>query len=156
VSREWRAISRDIRTARGTLGAMQVRGRTDIGAFRRRVAGLMTRFTSGRGTIGLASRDQELRRRAGRVLATIDSIGDLLSSPRGNIGRFRKDRTLPIEMDRTRAELNSVRTALREARGTAGRYQEDRALSQELDAVSREFDALIDDVKKNPLRYLAF
>ena len=156
VSREWRAIRADIRTARGTFGAVRERGPADIGAFRRRTAVVMARFTSGRGTVGLAMRDNELRQRTASVLATIDSIGDLLSSRTGNVGRFRRDRSLPAEMDRTRAEFNSVRNALTEARGSAGRYREDRALSLELDALSREFDVLIADVKKNPLRYLAF
>jgi ABC-type transporter Mla subunit MlaD len=156
VSREWRAIRADVRAARGTFGAIRERGPADIGAFRRRTAALMARFTSGRGTIGLATRDDELRRRASSVLAAMDSIGDLLSSRTGNVGRFRRDRTLPTEMDRTRAELTSVRNALAEARGTAGRYREDRALSLELTALGRDFDRLIADVKKNPLRYLAF
>lgn len=156
VSREWRAIRADMRTARGTFGAMRTRGGADIGAFRRRTSALMAGITSGRGTIGLATRDDELRRHAAGVLAAMDSIGDLLSSRTGNVGRFRRDRTLPAELDRTRAELNSVRNALVEAEGTAGRYQEDRALSLELTALSREFDVLITDVKKNPLRYLAF
>jgi hypothetical protein len=156
VSREWQAIRADVRTARGTLGAIREEGPADIGAFRRRTAALMARFTSGRGTIGLASRDEELTRRTSSVVATIDSIGDLLSSQTGNVGRFRRDRTLPTEMDRTRAELTSVRDALAGARGTAGRYREDRALSLELTALGRDFDRLIADVKKNPLRYLAF
>jgi hypothetical protein len=156
VSREWRAVRADIRTARGTFGAMRTRGGADIGAFRRRTSALMARFTSGRGTIGLATRDDELGRRTSSVLAAMDSIGDLLSSRTGNVGRFRRDPTLPAELDRTRAELNSVRNALAEARGTAGRYREDRALSLELTALGREFDVLIADVKKNPLRYLTF
>jgi ABC-type transporter Mla subunit MlaD len=156
VSRNWRAITADIRAARGTFGAIRERGPTDIAPFRNRLAALMRRFTSGRGTIGLATRDEELRRRASSVLASIDSIGDLLSSRTGNVGRFRRDRTLPAEMDRTRAELRSVTNALAEARGTAGRYREDRALTLELTEVGREFDRLIADVKKNPFRYLAF
>jgi hypothetical protein len=156
VSRDWRAIRADIRAARGTFGAIRERGPTDIAPFRNRLAALMRRFTSGSGTIGLATRDEELRRRASSVLASIDSIGDLLSSRTGNVGRFRRDRTLPAAMDRTRAELRSVTNALAEARGTAGRYREDRALTLELTEIGREFDRLIADVKKNPFRYLAF
>lgn len=156
VMRDWRSITADFRTARGSFAAVQGRSVRNVGAFRARAAALGARITRGRGSIGLAVREQELQRRTSAVLATVDTIGRLLESGEGSIGRFRSDPTLISEMEGARAELAAIRAALLDARGTAGRLREDRALAIELEELGRELDTLIEDVKKNPFRYLRF
>jgi ABC-type transporter Mla subunit MlaD len=156
VMREWRSITADIRTARGTFGAVSAYGPRDFAAFRARAAALGARVTSGRGSVGLAMSDRELQRRTSRVLATVDTIGRLLESGSGSIGRFRSDPTLINEMELAKAELTAIRATLAEARGTAGRVREDRALAIELEELSQELERLIEDVKGNPFRYLRF
>jgi len=156
VMRDWRTIRADFRTVRGSFGTAQRQSIRNIGAFRARAAALGARITRGRGSIGLAMREQELQRRTSAVLAKVDTIGRLLESGDGSIGRFRSDPTLVNEMELAKAEMEAIRSALREARGTAGRYMEDRALDVELGELSAELERVIEDVKRNPFRYLRF
>jgi hypothetical protein len=60
------------------------------------------------------------------------------------------------ELERARTEAAAIATALSEARGTAGRMQNDQALSREFAEVGVQLDLLIEDLKRNPSRYLTF
>jgi hypothetical protein len=153
---DWREVSANVRSARGTLGAVRQRGPHDFATFRSQVAALQRRVERGQGSAPLALRDGEIGRRVRRVLAQADTIGALLASDRGSIGRFRRDDTLPEEVQRVRSELAVLSAALDEARGTAGRVREDRAVARELAALRDQLDLLIEDLKSNPLRYIAF
>lgn len=97
-----------------------------------------------------------LQARANSVAATLDTISQLLDSDRGNVGRFRRDTTLLRELERARTESAAVATALSEARGTAGRMQHDQAIAREFSEISAQLDMLIEDLKRNPSRYLTF
>jgi hypothetical protein len=55
-----------------------------------------------------------------------------------------------------RDEASIVRALLVEARGTAGRLVADSALIRQLRRVEREVAATMEDIKKNPQRYIVF
>jgi phospholipid/cholesterol/gamma-HCH transport system substrate-binding protein len=155
MAREWRSMMTNVRTAQGTFGAMRVEGPRDIGRFRTQTGRLIRRMEAARGTVG-ALQGGELQARAASVVATLDTLSALLDSDRGNMGRFRRDSTLLAELEKARTEAAAVAVALSEARGTAGRMEHDQALERELNGISAQLDLLIEDFKRNPLRYLAF
>lgn len=155
ITNEWRSMMTDVRTAQGTFGAMRLEGPQDMARFRAQASRLMRRLDAGRGTVG-ALQSGELQVRASRLAATVDTLSALLDSDRGSIGRFRRDTTLLAELENARAEAAIVSAALSEARGAAGRMQHDRALAREFSGISAELDLLIEDLKRNPSRYLSF
>lgn len=155
ATQEWRSLMANVRGAQSTFGALRVEGPRDMAAFRAQTSRLLRRVEAGRGTLG-AMQSGELQARANRVVATLDTLTALLDSERGNIGRFRRDTTLIGELEKARTEAAAVATALSEARGAAGRMQHDRALARELTGIGTELDLLIEDLKKNPQRYLSF
>ena len=142
----------------GTLGAFaHERGGADFAAARMRMGQIAARVRSERGTIGLAlGNRQALMGRARLAMSRADSVQQLLRSPQHSLGRFRRDTTLAADVTEIRNELSIVRALLAEPRGTLGRVARDSAFVAGLASVERELGELLADVKRRPLRYLAF
>ena len=155
ILRDGRSVASNIRSAQSTFGALRIEGPRDVSRFRAQTNRLLRRMEAAKGTMG-SLRSGQLQARAGSVAATLDTISQLLDSDRGNMGRFRRDTTLVRELERARTETAAIAAALSEARGTAGRAQHDQALAREFGEIGTQLDMLIEDLKRNPSRYLTF
>lgn len=165
ASREFPAIMANVKllaaqlqSAQGTIGALTgIRSDTRFGEVRAKAEQVMRRLSSSSGTFSLALSDSALlRARVQGAMARADSIRQLLASDSHSLGRFRKDSTLMRDVADIRLELDRVRTLLNRQDGTIGRLRTDSAL---VHAVHRDFaalDSLFADLKKHPLRYIAF
>jgi hypothetical protein len=149
-----RVLEVQLRTARGTLGALGIEGPQRIGATAGAASALLDRATKGGGTVGLALGGGDLTARARRVLARVDVIKARAAAPRGTVGRLRADSALAVEIRDVRANLAEVQALLAEPRGTAGRAPRDEVLERELARARAELDLLFADVRRNPLRYI--
>lgn len=148
------AVMGDMKTARGTFGAMAIEGPRDIGRVGADFSRFSARLTRGGGTVGLMMNDPQFGARFGAIRANVDSIRLLLASDRGNVGKFRRDKTLGAAIQGVRDEVATLQQALDESRGTAGRAMNDKAVQEELTALRRQLDELMADIKKNPFRYI--
>jgi hypothetical protein len=90
------------------------------------------------------------------AMARADSIRQLLASDSHSLGRFRKDSTLARDVADIRSELGRVRSLLNNPDGTIGRLRTDSALVRAVHRDFAAFDSLFTDLKKHPLRYIAF
>jgi phospholipid/cholesterol/gamma-HCH transport system substrate-binding protein len=165
ASREFPAIMANVKllaaqlqSAQGTIGAvMGMKGDAKLGAIRARTERIIQRLSSSSGTISLALSDSAvLRARVQTAMARADSIRQLLASDRHSLGRFRKDSTLMREVADLRAEFGRVRSLLDNPDGTIGRLRTDSALVRAVHRDLAAFDSLFTDLKKHPLRYIAF
>ena len=156
LKEEVTAVMEDMKTARGTFGAMAVEGPRDIGRVGADFSRFNARLSRGGGSIGLMMNDPKFGPRFGAIKAQFDSIALLLSSDRGSVGKFRRDKSLGAAVQGVRDEVASLQRALAESRGTAGRAMNDEAVQDELAALRRQLDALIADFKKHPFRYIVF
>lgn len=93
---------------------------------------------------------------AGSALARVDSIRALLASPNGNLGRFRRDSTLPRTIANVRDELAALQARMDSSTGTLYRLARDSAVTRAVADARLEMAALFADVRKRPLRYIAF
>lgn len=148
------AVMEDMKTARGTFGAMAVEGPRDIGRVGADFSRFHARLSSGRGTVGMIVNDPEFGARLGSIRADVDSIRLLINSDRGTVGSFRRDRSLGEAVTGVRKEVTSLQQSLADARGTAGRAINDKAVQEELTSLRAQLDELIADFKKNPFRYI--
>ena len=98
----------------------------------------------------------ELMSRAGSLLARVDSIRALLASPDGNLGRFRRDSTLPRTIADVRDQLAALQTRMDSSTGTLDRFARDSAITHAVADARREMALLFADLKKHPMRYIAF
>jgi hypothetical protein len=89
-------------------------------------------------------------------MAQADSIRFLVSSNQHSLGRFRRDSTLAGEVGRIRDELRDIERQAASPDGTIGRMRSDSAIVRNLSRDRAVFDSLFVDLKKHPLRYIAF
>jgi len=147
-----------LHTAEGTLGALGLdRGGPDMQRVRLKTGRLMNRLTGSRGTIGLGLEGSDaLRAQAQHVMAQADSVRLLVTSNEHSLGRFRRDSTLSREIGRIRDELREVERLSESPTGTIGRMRSDSAIARNVHRDRLAFDSLFLDLKKHPLRYIAF
>jgi len=141
------ALNTQLSRPTGTIGAYRAEGMPalgDAGTGMSRIAGKMT---GGEGTIGLAMRG-DLMAKASRVMAAADSLMAFASSGEGSVGRFRRDSTLMTTAKGITAELDSLRAR--------SKFGSDSSLTLALARRRALTDSLIQDVKKNPTRYIHF
>lgn len=154
LKEEFGAVMEDMKTARGTFGAMAVEGPRDIGRVGADFSRFNARLSRGGGTVALIMNDPKFGARFTSVRADVDSIRLLIGSDRGSVGKFRRDKTLGTAVQGVRDEVAALQQALDESRGTAGRALNDKAVQEELTALRRQLDELMADIKKNPFRYI--
>jgi phospholipid/cholesterol/gamma-HCH transport system substrate-binding protein len=118
---------------------------------------VMSRLSSSAGTLGAAFADSVgVMNRARRALAGVDSLRDFLASGRASFGRFRRDTTLQRELASLRSDVANVRALATGTTGSFGRFRADSAYRQSLDGAFRQLDSLIADLRRHPMRYIAF
>jgi hypothetical protein len=153
-----KVLAAQLRTAEGTLGAFGLDQRgTQMARVQAKTERLMSRLTDPRGTVGLAFEGTgALRGRAERAMAQVDSLRALIGSNQHSLGRFRRDSTLVQEIARVRAELQQVQRLAESPSGTIGRLRGDSAIVRNIHRDLAAMDSLFIDIKKHPLRYIAF
>jgi hypothetical protein len=118
---------------------------------------VLARLTGSQGAFGRALNEREaLMARASLIMARVDSIRTLVGSDEHSLGRFRRDSTLAIEIQRARADLAEVQRLASSPNGTIGRARADSVIIRNVHRSMAQVDSLIADLKKHPLRYIAF
>ncbi|MBA2686531.1 MAG: MCE family protein [Gemmatimonadaceae bacterium] len=144
-----------MKSPRGTSGAFLKNGLPSLTATSAQFSQLMAKANGGRGTVGLAIRNG-LFAKASAVMSSVDSLRNMLAAGDGNVGRFRRDSTLGPQVKGLMAQVDSLRALASNPVGNIGRARSDSTLTKELARTKRELDALVRDIKKHPLRYIAF
>jgi hypothetical protein len=149
-----RAVMGHVRNPNGTIGAaIQERGGGRITRLRATVSRLRQRMASGNeGQPG----PRTVMAHARDALARVDSVRALLRSNESSYGRFRRDSTLGRSIATLRDELAELRAQLAAHDGTIARFESDSALSRAIANAQREMTLLFDDIRRRPLRYVAF
>jgi hypothetical protein len=165
ASREFPAIIENVKlltaqlqSAEGTIGAFGLEGTgPQMQRVRTKATRLMTRLSAGHGTIPMALGGADvLRTRASVAMAQADSIRALIGSDQHSLGRFRRDSTLMHSVAAVRDELQRVQALAASPDGTIGRFRTDTAITHALHRDFASLDSLLTDIKKHPLRYIAF
>lgn len=143
------------KSSHGTTGAFLQNGMPSLSATSTQFSRLSAKMTNGKGTVGLAMRNGLFAKASG-VMSSLDSLRTMLATGNGNVGRFRRDSTLVPAVKGLLAQVDSLRALASNPVGNIGRARSDSTLATELARARRELDALIKDIKKHPLRYIAF
>jgi phospholipid/cholesterol/gamma-HCH transport system substrate-binding protein len=138
-----------------TVGALRTRGVQQLGEFTGVIASFSERATRGSGTVGLAYRSDG-GTRIRRVLAAKDSIMFLVSSGNGTVGRFRRDSTLKREIASVRAGVDSLRRLMSTPGNSVSKLRSDTTLKSEMARARAQIDSVMQDLKKNPKKYISF
>jgi phospholipid/cholesterol/gamma-HCH transport system substrate-binding protein len=164
AAREFPIITENIKTmsaqltkADGPIGAFRNEAMPRVREVRTRGSRVLERLSASEGTIGAAfGGSRDITDRARHALAGVDSLRTFLTSDRTSFGRFRRDTTLKRHVASLRDEVATIRALAGNPDGTLGRFRTDSAYRQSLNAAFLQLDSLFADLRKHPLRYIAF
>lgn len=147
-----------LKGAEGTLGAFGLDHRSaDMQRVHTRITRLFSRLSDSTGSLGLTrGATADFTSRAHRAMAQVDSIRALVSSEQHSLGRFRRDTSIVGEIARARRELTALGLLAADPSGSFGRTRSDSALVRAIRRDLAAMDSLRADMKKHPLRYIAF
>lgn len=151
-------LSAQLQSAEGTLGAFGVDGGgAQMTRVRTKASRLMTRISDTTNALGVAlGTTSVVKDRATRAMARVDSIRRLLSTNEHSVGRFRRDTSLVREVGDLRLEMQRLNELAASPTGTIGRLRSDSAIVMGIHRDLAALDSLFADLKKHPLRYIAF
>ena len=101
-------------------------------------------------------RERTIMARVAAAMRSADTIRAVLASETKGAGRFKRDSTLLREIASVRDEMSILRGLMAQSRGTAGRVSNDKAVIEALASIERELTRTIEDIKRDPLRYVHF
>jgi phospholipid/cholesterol/gamma-HCH transport system substrate-binding protein len=157
VMREGKQVRDEMRRATSKLSELQDdRGAVSLEVVGSRATGLTRRATTGEGTLARLMRERTVMARVSSAMGRADTIRALLASDRSQLGRFKRDSTLVREVASVRDEMSILRGLIGHSRGTAGRVANDQAVTDALASVERELTRTVEDIKRDPLRYVRF
>ena len=154
VMADVRVIMSQARNPNGTVGAFRDQGgdNSQVTRLRSQVGRLRAQlFPSG----GNPARTRLMSAAQG-LMAQVDSVRALLASDHSSLGRFRRDSTLGRTIAGVRDDLALLRARLDSSDGTLGRLRNDSSVTRALADAQREMTLLFEDIKKRPVRYIAF
>ena len=150
-------LSAQLQTTEGTLGAFRLGDGEDFTSVRRHVSRMKRLVSESDGSIGLFRSDaDEFRDRAHRALAEVDSVRSLFASTKHSFGRFRRDSSIITQIKAIRTELGDIAKVAAATQGTVGRVRGDSAIIRGVHRSMAGMDSLMADMKRHPLRYIAF
>jgi phospholipid/cholesterol/gamma-HCH transport system substrate-binding protein len=163
ASRELPAILSNVKLLGTQLEATQEALSSIVGedgrmrVVRARAARVMAGLSGANGSLRPMLGARELvMQRAERARAQFDSIRALLASNEHSLGRFRRDSTIMLEVAHLRNEVAEIKRLAESPDGTIGRLRTDSAIVRGVHRDLALLDSLIADMKKRPLRYIAF
>ena len=154
VIREAKQVRDDMQRATSRLTELQDNGGVNLSVVGSRAAGITRRATRGGGVVSLMMRDSLIMSRVSSAMRSADTIRTLLASEATSYGRFKRDSSLMRQVASVRNEMSILRGLLDQSRGTAGRAMNDKAVTDALASAEKELARLIEDIKRDPLRYV--
>lgn len=153
VMADVKLIMAQARSTSGTVGAFAAGGENGhVTRLRSQVGGLRAQLFPAGGNPARA----RLMTSVHDAMAQVDSVRALLASDHTALGRFRRDSTLGRTVAGVRDQLATLRARLDASDGTLGRLQNDSSVTRALADAQREMALLFEDIKKRPVRYIAF
>jgi phospholipid/cholesterol/gamma-HCH transport system substrate-binding protein len=120
----------------------------------RSLEAVTSRLDKGEGTLGVLAQDPDMARELRSLTASLSGVAEQLKQGKGTAGRLLQDEALYEKLDRVSARIDQAVAKLDEGQGTAGRLLNDAQLYENLDATARDLSGLIQDVRRDPKKYL--
>jgi hypothetical protein len=136
----------------GAVGAFTRHGLPKLASVGGTISGLLRQVNTGSGSAGLISRG-DLGVRFRSIMASKDSIVQMMTTGNGNLGRFHRDSTLGPNIARLKSQVDSLRAMMNNQNGGIGRLKSDSTMTKEMARARAQLDSLTQDIKKHPRKY---
>lgn len=156
VSLRLQAVMSKLESDRGPLGRLvndrEMSRRLSSSA--RSLESVLSRVEAGKGALGRLSKDDELASDLRRLTGDLSEVAEGLRKGQGTAGRLLQEDALYTKMDTLSGRLDALLSRLERGEGTAGRLLQDAQLYDNLNVAAREVRGLIDDIRRDPRKYL--
>jgi phospholipid/cholesterol/gamma-HCH transport system substrate-binding protein len=156
VSRRLQVVMEKLESSEGPLGRL-VNDRdmaSSLSASAKGIEAIVSRAQEGQGTLGALSRDEALSKDLRGVAGNINDITGRLRRGEGTVGKVLQDDALFRKVDSVSTRLDALLERLEKGDGTVGRLVQDPELYDNLNATLKEARRLVEDVRKDPRKYL--
>jgi len=119
-----------------------------------RLDAILVDLKAGKGTAGKLLYDTAVYDEARLTLAEAKKMVDGLNAGKGTAGKLLKDEQLYKEVNQIMAKLSTVVDKLSSGQGTLGQLLVNPQLYDSLNGTTREMQGLLQDMHKNPKRFL--
>jgi phospholipid/cholesterol/gamma-HCH transport system substrate-binding protein len=149
-------ITDDIKEGRGTLGLLinDPRMYYDIDRILLLLERVVMKVESGTGSFSKMFSDPELYNNINNLLKSTEQLADSLVEGQGSAGQFIRNPDLFDELKMTLQRVNRLTERIETGEGSLGRAMTDEQLYKDLLHVTGKLDSLVQDIRRNPQRYL--
>lgn len=156
LTRDMRTITGGIVRGEGTVGQM-ITNRAlydELTGTLSRTNTMLMKLQNPNGTVGRLLDDPQLYQNLNGMLVSLDTLVRTMSSNEGTVGRLLRDTVMYTQLTSVLANADSITKGLASGQGTAGRMLTDQQLYDQLNKTLTDLNAILDDVRKNPRKYL--
>ncbi len=149
-------IARDVMNGKGTLGMLlrdQKMG-DDLRSVISEVKYITNRISQGEGNAGRFLQDTAMFHNFNQTFYNMNEISSKIRRGEGMFGRLISDTTLYGKLLAISARTDALLSRLETTRGTAGELVNNKELYQNLLNVTNSLNELVEDIKKNPKKYM--
>jgi phospholipid/cholesterol/gamma-HCH transport system substrate-binding protein len=156
LTRDLRTITGGIVRGEGTMGQMLTNRALydELTGTLTKTNQMLTRLQNPNGTVGRMLDDPQLYNNLNGMLVSLDTLVRAMSSDSGTVGRMLRDTTLYAQLAGVVANADSITRNLARGQGTAGKMLTDQALYDQLNKTLTDLNAILEDVRRNPRKYL--
>jgi phospholipid/cholesterol/gamma-HCH transport system substrate-binding protein len=151
-----RDITNKINSGTGTLGLLV--NKPDLieetQVLIRDTRGLIDKIQNGDGTLARLLNDEKLYTGMSQLLWSSDTLANHIRTQEGTLGKLIYDPSLYDNLTGLTERFDSLLQKVESGEGTAGKLLADEALYEELKLLSESTRSLVDDIKRNPARYI--
>ena len=149
-------LTRELQQGRGTLGKLlkDPKAADSLEASMRNVEDLTRRINAGEGSLGRLLKDDSFAQSLDGATTSLRELTDRLNRGEGTAGKLITDATLFNRLNSVTDRFDQLVAKLNEGEGTAGHLLKDKQLYENMNGAVAEFRGLLEQIKKEPKRYL--
>lgn len=115
---------------------------------------VMSRIERGEGTLGVLSKDEKLVADLRGITSGLNDVASKLQKGEGSLGKMMTDDSLYKRLDAMAQQFERLATRMESGDGSLGRLMRDPEFYNNLSGAAKDLRSLIEDVKKDPQKYL--
>jgi phospholipid/cholesterol/gamma-HCH transport system substrate-binding protein len=149
-------LTRELQQGRGTLGRLLKDPKTaqSLEASMKNVEEMTRRINAGEGSIGRLMKDDAFAQSLNGATSGLKELTERLNRGEGTAGKLVTDPALFNRLNSVTDRFDSLVAKLNEGEGTLGRLLKDQQLYENMNGAVGEFRALLEQIKKEPKKYL--
>ena len=149
-------LTRELQQGRGTLGRLlkDPKAANTLEASLKNIDEMTRRINAGEGSIGKLLKDEAFSRSLTGATTNLKDLTDRLNRGDGTAGKLLTDATLFNRLNAVSERFDALLTKLNDGQGTAGQLLKDKQLYENMNGAVGDFRTLIDQIRKDPKRYL--